>query len=89
MTMMLSLRNKSLFLQKINYINYILYLAIMNQKLDFEPIELNELDGVLGGTARMSGCIITNGKCNEGGCGICNGHCGPDTISKPSENIPE
>lgn len=56
----------------------------MNKKLDFEPIELNELEGVLGGKAAFRGCFITNGKCDEGGCAICNGQCGGKTTIKPN-----
>ncbi len=49
------------------------------KKLDFEPIELNELEGVLGGNAREGGCGITNGKCSTGGCGLFNGKCNIST----------
>ncbi len=51
----------------------------MKKQLDFEPIELNQLEGVLGGSAsEYNGCGITNGKCGEGGCGLFNGKCGLD-----------
>jgi len=59
----------------------------MNKQLDFEPIELNELEGVLGGGAafEIKGCTITNGKCAQGGCGLCNGNCG---FTKPDPDAP-
>lgn len=51
----------------------------MKKQLGFEPIELNQLEGVLGGSAsEYNGCGITNGKCGEGGCGLFNGKCGLD-----------
>ncbi len=49
----------------------------MNKKLEIEPINLNELDSLKGGTdITYKGCAICNGKCSEGGCGITNGKCG-------------
>lgn len=58
----------------------------MNKQLDFEPIELDELDGVLGGsTGENNGCGITNGKCAAGGCGLFNGKCGLETIKRPDD----
>lgn len=56
----------------------------MKKQLDFEPIEFTELEGVLGGSSAFRGCVITNGKCDEGGCAICNGQCGSSTTLKPS-----
>ncbi len=56
----------------------------MDKQLDFEPIKLDELEGVLGGSADSnSGCGLTNGKCAEGGCGLFNGKCGLESIKKP------
>lgn len=56
----------------------------MNKQLDFEPIKLDELEGVLGGSAsEFNGCGITNGKCSGGGCGLFNGKCNTDSVKKP------
>lgn len=60
----------------------------MNKQLDFEPIELDELDGVLGGsTGENNGCGITNGKCAAGGCGLFNGKCGTETVKDPGDGM--
>lgn len=59
----------------------------MNKQLGFEPIELEELEGVLGGAdSKNNGCIVTNGKCSEGGCGICNGKCGPEEVKDDTDD---
>lgn len=60
----------------------------MNKQLDFEPIELDELEGVLGGSAEgNNGCGITNGKCATGGCGLFNGKCGLDSIKQADHTV--
>lgn len=60
----------------------------MNKQLDFEPIELEELEGVLGGSSDgNNGCGITNGKCATGGCGLFNGKCGMQQLQKNDKTI--
>lgn len=61
--------------------NKFLLLNSMNKKLQIEPIDLHELEATKGGWS-YKGCIITNGKCNEGGCGIANGKCPEKKVEK-------
>ena len=49
----------------------------MDNKIEFEEINLQELDDLKGGNAekRANGCGICNGRCGSGGCGVTNGKC--------------
>ena len=52
--------------------------------LSYEALDMSELENFMGGAdGKISGCVITNGKCGpEGGCGVCNGRCGNSTSSE-------